>query len=177
MPLDLMPGSYRLIGGAIAIAAILGAAWVSGDRHGLAKGRAEVAELRAQWTAERQAEQQAALDAVQATRVEERRRADEQERIAHDADLAASAARSDAVRAASAGAGLRVRAAAVAADCRPAPVNPAASAPGPAASAPGDLLADVLGRIADAAGQLAAVADQRGAAGTACERAYRALTP
>jgi len=38
------------------------------------------------------------------------------------------------------------------------------------------MLADVLSRAGDAAVELAAIADARGIAGSACERAYDALT-
>jgi hypothetical protein len=38
------------------------------------------------------------------------------------------------------------------------------------------VLANLLRGVAQAAGELAAVADARGAAGTACERAYDAIS-
>lgn len=65
-----------------------------------------------------------------------------------------------------------------AAACAGAPSASAGAAPGGPAAAPApDLQADLLGGLAEAAADLARHADAAHIAGTACERAYRALIP
>ena len=91
------------------------------------------------------------------------------------ANLEAAAARSDAARVRAALERLRIAAADTArrggAAASP-PVAPSSPPAGPAAALP----ADVLVRLGEAAGELAAAADDARIAGTACQRAYDALT-
>ena len=57
------------------------------------------------------------------------------------------------------------------------PSSPAAAASGPATSDAIVVLARLLDRADSRASDLARLADERGAAGTACEQSYNALTP
>ena len=177
MILDLIPAPYRLLAGAAAVVAITASVWLAGDRHGLAKGRAETAVVQARWDTERAAEFAAAASASESARAEEQRRQSATQEIAHEAQVMQDRARRDAVAVTGAADGLRQRAAAVAAACRGGPsVNPTAAAGSTPATDSGAVLIDVLSRVVVVAGQLAIVADQRGGAGAACERAYTALT-
>jgi len=119
----------------------------------------------------------AAADEALAAAQETERRVVEIQEIADEAQTQLDQARRDADTARGAAERLRHRAAALAAAARcPTAADPAPALAGPAATAPADLLADVLGRVEQAGRELAAVSDARGAAGTACERAYDALT-
>jgi len=121
---------------------------------------------------------QAALQATEAARAEEQRRAAATQEAAHAAEKQVTQARADADAAAAAlRRGLqRAAAAAATASAVHAGIDTAAAEPGaPAASA--DLVpADLLGRCGERVRQLALVADERGAAGQACERSYGSLS-
>lgn len=91
------------------------------------------------------------------------------------ANLEAAAARSDAARVRAALERLRIAAADAARRGGAAP-SAAPAASGPPAGPAADLPADVLVRLGEAAGELAAAADDARIAGTACQRAYNALT-
>lgn len=124
--------------------------------------------------------QEQALKATQAARDEEARRYAARKEIddAHQAELVRL--RADAAVADAAAGRLRQRVADLIAAARGAyapAANPAAVQPGPAAADAAGMLADVLGRCIGRVRQLAAIADHRGAAGTACQREYDALTP
>lgn len=114
----------------------------------------------------------AELERAEAAREAERLARRSMETIADETDRTLARARADAAAARSAADGLRVAAASAGAACRDA--GPAA--PGAPASAAGLVLADVLGRAAERAAELAAAADAAHAAGSACERAYGAVT-
>ena len=109
--------------------------------------------------------------AAQAGRLLARERAAAMARIDAAATAQARRVAADRAGAAAAGDGLRQRAAAVAARC-----DTGAASAGTAAGNPGAVLADVLGRLESAGRELAAVADERGVAGSACERAFDALS-
>jgi hypothetical protein len=170
--LAFIPAPWRLLGSALAVLAITAAAWLHGDRHGLAAGRDEVT---SRWNAERAAQAGAAASASEAARFEETRRATAAQEIARAAKAQIDRAHADAVRAATAADGLRQRAAAIAATCGRPAGDPAATPGGQAATGAGPVLADVLGRLEEAGRRLAATADERGAAGRACEASYDAL--
>lgn len=94
-----------------------------------------------------------------------------QTEAANAATNSARRARADSAAAGRAADGLRGHVATLAGQCS----TPATgSAPG---ADPGALLADMLGRMEAAGRELAAEADRARIAGTACERAYEALTP
>lgn len=164
MPFGLSTVAVKAIGIGLAVLALLaGFAWfVHSEREiGAQKVRDEVAAATAAQKASDDAETQ--------------RRVTEQQGIAHDAKLQASAADAAAARAASERDAFRVRLGAfVAANGRPASA-PVAGGGAPAAD-PLGVLADVLGRADDRAQSLAAYADQARIAGLACERSYDALT-
>lgn len=159
-------GRYLLLVGAFA--ALLGGVYAWGEHA----GRRDV---QGRWDRERLQQVAAAASASEAARLEEQRRAAAQQEIVDESVRIQARVVADAAAARDAAGGLRERVAAVAARCGASAPDPAASAPGPAASSPGDLLADVFGRLVVRAGELAVVADQRGAAGSACERAYDSL--
>ncbi|RTL40575.1 MAG: DUF2514 family protein [Burkholderiales bacterium] len=141
----------------LAVAGVLGAvAWAAHHERqiGAAQCRAEVAT--------------ASAAAASAALVESQRRVTAAQEVAHAADQAASAARSDADRAAAAARRLRDQLAArggTGAD------DFAASAAGPA-----DPTANVLGQCVERYRSVAAAADAAVIAGQACERAYRSLS-
>lgn len=137
-------------------------------RQGGASARVELAQVRQQ-----AAEQVASAERKQ-REIELQRTRDVQEAATHAqtridalaADLAASRAAADGLRAAAASAARRA--------CP----NPSAAGAGTREPDPGalDLLVDVLGRADARAGELAEYADRARIAGSACERAYDALT-
>jgi len=97
-----------------------------------------------------------------------------QQEIADDARKTAARNASAARAAAAAAGGLRDDLAAALADAAAAD---AAAGQCAATAAAARVSADVLGRAGERAGVLARYADEAAAAGGACERAYRALTP
>jgi hypothetical protein len=137
----------------------------------LATERAERAQEREKLVAE-------ALASSEAARALEARWRAQHTEVQTHAQNQIRAANADAARARDAADILRQRAEVIGAQCAArsdaGPGAPAAAA-GQAAASPGTVLADVLGRLAQTAGELAAIADARGAAGTACEKAYEAL--
>jgi hypothetical protein len=127
------------------------------------------------------AEQLAALErssreAEQSARTEEQRRTAEVQKVADDASWALDRARADAVAAADAGQRLRAQLATLTSSCRVAAGHPGSAGAGAPAEATGDMLADVQRRLGEATETIARHADEARAAGTACERSYRALT-
>jgi hypothetical protein len=115
------------------------------------------------------AECQAAHD--KADRAEEQRRTAALAGVANEAQRMAKRARDDARGVDAAAPGLR---GAVSARLHVPAAASSASAP---AGTTGDVLADVLGAAETRLRDLAAIADQSRVAGSACERAYGALTP
>jgi hypothetical protein len=142
------------------------------DMAGYSRGHAEYTALQAEMA-------RRALVAEEAARAEEARRAAAQQEIEDAHDHAMQAARADAAIADAAAGRLRQRVANLITAARSggAAGNPAPVGQSPAADDADVVLADVLGRCVAAARQLAAIADERGAAGSACERSYDALTP
>ena len=126
----------------------------------------------------KQAQERAALERSQAdtaAATEHARRLTAQTEISNEAIKQAESNRQAAVAATNAAGRLRQRIAAVQADA--ARRDPASAAGCQAAITATDMLADVQRRIDEAAGQLAQHADDARTAGSACERAYEALTP
>lgn len=153
----------KLIAGGVLLLALLGALW-GFIHHERTLGAAEV-------TAAATAQ---ALAATQENLRESNRRTAAIESTAHDADQAASAARSDADAARSSGERLRER---IAALNRSAADHPAAAASGPASISADTVPADLLASVVYSAGRYAAIADEARIAGQACEQSYRQLTP
>ena len=121
-------------------------------------------------------QEQSAREAVTKARAEGERRYANLMEIATNAQTELDRARADAAGAADAAGRLRQRISALTAARCPAPGDTAAASSSPSADPAPDLLADVQRRLDDAAGELAAFADAAHGAGTACERAYDALT-
>lgn len=145
---------------AIILALVLcaGGGYLKGKSVG--KKQAEAASVKAQ------------LVAVEQVRVEEKRRTDEQAKIAEDARKQAEDNAASAAAANDAAGKLRKRVAdLVAASKHPAPAGISA----PANSAP-DLLAGLLNKSVERNQQLAAYADSARTAGQACIGHYQALT-
>ncbi len=175
-----MPG-YPMINRALtalATAAAIGLGALSvtllwelrGAKITLARERAERAQEREKLTAE-------ALAASEAARALEARWRAQHTEVQTDAQNRIRAAAADAARARNAADSLQRRAEVIAAQCANPQRDGAGPAPGgTAAQDPGVVLANLLRGVAQAAGELAAVADARGAAGTACERAYDAIS-
>jgi hypothetical protein len=131
---------------------------------------------RTEWAIARAQSAEAAASAQAAYRNQESEWRASQDEIARNAEKAVQQARNDAADASAAARGLRQQVAAVvASDRRRAAARPSASASGPAASDTEDLLAGLFLSAVDRARELAAIADERGAAGVACERAYRSI--
>jgi hypothetical protein len=118
---------------------------------------------------EGRAECQAAHD--KADRIEEQRRTAALAGVANEAQRMANRVRADAAGVDRAAPGLR---GAVSARLHVPAAASSASAP---AGTAGDVLADVLGAAETRLRDMAALADQSRVAGSACERAYQALTP
>jgi len=183
------------IAAGLLIAALAGNAWqwlgarqqaadTAQARADTETARRALADERAARATEREQLTAAALAATERARQTEAHWRDQHATTAAAAQAQLERARRDADTARAAGDSLRARAAHYASLCNPAPADPGAATadhPTPAAnSSPtrhaGLVLADVLGRM-DAAGRLVAqIADARGAAGTACQQAYDALT-
>lgn len=175
----IWPSAYRWIAlavaGAAAAAALL--AWGS---HREDKGfRAGALQVTSQWQAADLRRAAAARQAMDAARAEEQRRAAAHQEALDAYEAQLTRARADAVIAGAAAGRLQQRVAALvaAARDRAAAGNPGPAAPGQAADDAAGVLADVLGRCVARAELLARVADERGTAGSACQRAYEALTP
>jgi hypothetical protein len=158
----------------IALAgALLLAGWqtlrLSGEQSDHADTRARHAEqMQAMFEAARQAGEQA--------RTEERRRTAEVQKAADEAHQALERARADAAAATDAGQRLRDRLASLTATCGRASGDAGPAVSGPSAVATADLLADVQRRLDEAADGIARHADAARAAGLACQRSYDALT-
>jgi hypothetical protein len=139
-------------------------------RTTLATERAERAQERERLTAE-------ALAASEAARALEARWRAQHTEVQTDAHAKIRAAAADAARARSAADGLQRRAEIIAAQCaNPTRDRADPSFGGQATPDPGVVLTNLLRGVAQAAAEFAAVADARGAAGTACERAYDAIS-
>jgi hypothetical protein len=158
---SLIPVQYKVVAILIAVAVASAAFWAY-SAHQRTLGKAE------EVTAETQRALTASIDnqAVTAQRV-----TDIQEK-AHVADLAASAARADAVAARSADQRLRDRLAALS---RAASARPAASGASAPASGSDTVPTDVFSRVDDAAGQLSEYADQLRVHLDACIGSYGTL--
>lgn len=157
--------SYAVVGLAAAALASCAAWTAQGWRGSAALAKAEAAHA-----AERNAQAQATVAAVQAAREESKRRTAAVEKARDDATKQAAAAAADASGARAERDGLRVRAnslarAAIARD-------PTVVDGGPAGEDAIDLLAYLLGRLSDRAAELARIADRARIAGLMCERTY-----
>lgn len=153
------------VGLVVEVALVAGITWHYAGQHYAAKDAAQ-----------KVAQAQAVAAAASAAESETMRRVVAQQEIARDAQTAALQARADAGRADSAAAALRVQLDAYLSGRR-ASAGDSAAAPGSAAADDtARVLADLLRRADDRAGILAAAADAARDAGTACERAYGALT-
>lgn len=161
-----------LIAACLVLAALLG--WQTIRLADERQAHAETREDHAQKIASMNA---AARDAEADARAEEQRRTAEVQKAADEAHQALERARADAAAAADAGQRLRDRLAGLTTSCGAAPSGAAAAGPGAPARTAADLLADVQRRLDEAADGIARHADAARAAGTACQRAYDALTP
>jgi len=142
------------------------AAWTAqGWRASATQARSE-----ATHAAERDAQAQATVAAVEAAREEGKRRTAAMEKARDDATKQAAAAAADAAGARAERDGLRIRANALAraAVSR----DPAAADGSPTGAAAIDLLAYMLSRVSDRAEELAGVADRARIAGLTCELTY-----
>ena len=147
------------------------AAWTAQGWH----ASATLAKAEAAHAAERDAQAQATVAAVEAVREEGKRRTAAVEKARDDATKQAAAAAADAAGARAERDGLRIRAnslarAAVSRD-------PAAADGGPSGAAAVDLLAYMLGRVSDRAEELAGVVDLADIAGLTGARAYDEARP
>jgi len=166
------PVAYALGAACIGLVVLSGMLlWeLRGAEITLARERAERAQEREKLVAE-------ALAASEAARALEARWQAAHTEVQTDAQNRIRAASADAARARSAADSLQRRAEVIAAQCaNPQRDSAAPALGGAAAQDPGVVLANLLRGVAQAAGELAAVADARGAAGTACERAYDAIS-
>lgn len=178
---NLIPEPYRLLAAGIALAGSVLAIWAwgehkesagkfAGDKAGYARGHAEWVKLDSDMTAK-------ALAAERRQRDEEQRRAKAQQEIEDAHQLALQKARADVAIADAAAGRLRERVIALVAASRSAAGHDTGAAPiSPPADDAAGVFADVLGRCVARVRLLAAVADDRGAAGSACEQSYDALT-
>lgn len=141
----------------------------------LAGERADHSATKAQHAERMAALERAGREAEQSARAEERRRADALQGVIDETEQKLAAARADADAAADVGRRLRAQIGALAGRCRAAPGDTALASAGAPADATSDLLADVQRRLDDATDGIARFADQAHAAGSACERSYRAL--
>lgn len=158
--------------------ALIGVAAVAGlQTYRLAREQAAHAATQARHAEQLAVIERAAREASEASRAEEQRRAAEQQEIVTRAQQQIDAARTDAAAAADAAARLRQRIATLTAGCRAPASDPAPAGSSPPADASADLLADVQRRLDEAADGIAQHADAARIAGSACERAYDALTP
>lgn len=111
---------------------------------------------------------------VDAARIEEQRRTDEQRKIADDATKKADVARADAIAANDSASKLRVRVAELLAASRSAK-DPGTTGPSQTAGNADDLLTLLLEKSVRRAADLAAYADSARIAGESCQRAYESL--
>jgi hypothetical protein len=171
IPLSLLP--WRKIIPALALLAAVGAgigwhvhrvdtARAEGRAAGADEVRAEVEKKARIATEQARAEDQRRITAIREVADNAARLAEERRVAALDADRAAVS--------------LRDRIAALAAKCSRPASGAGVAASGPSAPDAGRMLAELSGRLEAAGRELAAIADARGAAGSACERAYGALT-
>lgn len=169
-PLALIPLKDWLYLGLIAIVAAAGALFVHHERElGAAKAEAQLQH-------ERAALAQASAAAASAAATETARREaalqeivhENQEALQHLAQAAAANAADRSAFGVQLGAYVRAHAGTA---------NPPAAAASAPAEDPILVLARLLDRADARASELARLADQRGAAGSACEQAYDALTP
>ena len=175
--IDLVPGARWIELAAIA-AAIAAAAGAFGlQHHKIVTLTATLASERTQRAEERAAAASAALAESTAYRAEEQRRAQAQKEIADETDRKILALRADADRADAVAGSLQHRVAALVAAARAAAGHPAAAGTGPSTGDAAGLLAELQRRADETAGAMARIADERGAAGSACQRAYQSLTP
>jgi hypothetical protein len=162
---------------AIALLAAAAVGFMGIQRAQIAGLRADLAEGKAAWSAERAQAAKLSQAAEAAARIEEQRRFLAQQEALDAAEQKAVQARADAARASDAAGRLQQRVAALVAQAGRAAANPATAGVGPATSTAIDLLADVQRRIDEAAGQLADYADRARSAGELCQASYNALTP
>ena len=146
------------------VAALACGAW---QRHSARAADAALAEQRAEQAQQRERQLASYVEAWTLA-------ARKQQEIADDARKTAARNAAAARAAAAAAGGLRDDLAAALADAAAAD---AAAGQCAATAAAARVSADVLGRAVERAGILARYADEAAAAGGACERAYRALTP
>jgi len=172
-PLALLGGWLWPAIGAAALAMLL-AIGIQTKRVSWAK--AETAEVKTAWAADRARAAEVARKAEADARTEEQRRVAAHKEITDALEAQLTQVRADAVIAAAASGRLQQRVAALVAAAR----QGAGNTPSAQGGAPADDAAGVLAnlqRLADErAGILARIADERGAAGRACELAYEALT-
>lgn len=173
-PLSLIPTTWLWPAAAIVGAVLVGTVGVQTLR--LAHAQRDLAETKAVWSADRAQAAEVARKAEADARAEEQRRAAAQKEITDEYDRKLQAARADAVIADAAAGRLQQRVVALIAAAREAARHPETVQPSPAADDPAGMLADVLGRCVARVRLLATAADERGAAGSACEREYDALT-
>ena len=156
--------------------AVVASVLVSGSAAWTAQGWRKDAEISRQVAAfalERDGQAQATVAAVEAARVEERRRTAAVEMERDDARKKAAIAAADATGVRSELGRLRARADALARAA--ADSDPATAAGGPAGAGAVDLLAYMLGRVSSRAAELAGVADRARIAGLVCERSFDAV--
>jgi len=174
---------WTAVAGAVAVLLAVVTLYLYLDREkalrAAVEARRALAEQSAQWATQREELTAAALRESERARETEAQWRAKHEEIQTHAQTQVRAAQADAARARTAADVLRSRAEALASQCTPYRDQAAGIAGptpgGPAAANPGAVLADLLGRLTQTAGELAAVADARGAAGSACERAYGSL--
>lgn len=168
-PLALLPlRDWGYIALALTIAA-LGALFVHHERQiGAQKAEAQLQHERADVA-------QAAASAAAAAALESQRRETAFQEIASAAQQATARIAADAAAGAADRRSLGVQLDAFV-RANGASSNPRPAASGPPATDPLSVLADMFSRADSRAEDLARIADERGAAGSACERSYDALT-
>lgn len=170
--LSLVPAWLRIVlASSLVAGAALGLkAWRESIRE---EGRAQV---RAEWTAERERQKDAALKQAEANAKETERRlaAQKDAQDAYDKEMARL--RADAAAARGAADRLRQQVSAFTAAYRGAASYSATLGQRPPAGSPLDLLAKLLGESEERAGVLALALDRSYAAGRQCEREADALT-
>lgn len=184
-PLSLIPARYRLLGEAVIVALLVGAAaWAlmaygsrrhaAGDVAGYQRGHAEAVAVKQAWDAEKIRLQQHALEAEQRRRHDEAATAAKQQE-ALDAQVqraAQLAAQLDLLRREHGSLQQRASAFASIALGGLRKDDPASAGQRQAVEA----LRDSVGECSQAYGELAAAADVDRSAGLACEQSYDALT-
>ena len=160
----------------LAVAALCAASAAGGwQARGVVAAR-DLAVVISQHTQQIAAMAEAALQAQQAARIEEARRAARHQEITDAAILQAEARLADARRAAATADRLRRAAQAFATSHRGAASDSAPAGQCQAADAAAIVLADLLADVEQRGREMARIADERGAAGAACQRAYESLT-